>query len=116
MKKQNVAFAVTVISINTNDIFCGLYLSLIWTIHTIYKETFATKEEWWRSSHMCFVAFFIVLFFTVLTQLLLMFLSLSRLMVVLHPVDYEYKIKTLVVKSIALMYFISGLFSFCITV
>ena len=45
--------------------------------------------------------------FTILTQLALIFLSMSRLMVVIHPIDTKFKISSFVYRTIALAYALS---------
>ena len=60
-----------------NDILCGIYLCCILTADTILKDTFLVKEELWRSGPVCFAVIGIILWFTVLSQLVLIFLSLS---------------------------------------
>ncbi len=109
--KQNPVFAITVTSINVDDGLCGLYLFVIWVTDIVFQETFFVQEVWWRSSIMCFFALFCLLWFTILTQLLLSFLSLSRLSIVIHPVESRFKRTKPVIASIASIYFLSGLAS-----
>ena len=65
------------------------------------------KEELWRSGPVCFVAFGISLWFSILTQFVLIFLSLSRLMLVIHPIDTKFKGTNFVMQSAFLMYILS---------
>ena len=65
---------------------------------------------------MCFVAFGIVLWFTLLTQILLVFLSLLRLMVVIKPLNTKVKDNSLVTKWLLIIFTISLFFASVITV
>ena len=89
--ESNKGFSVTVIAINFNDILCGTYLGCVWVPDLVLKGTFLVKEELWRSGPICFTAFMFILWFTILTQCFLIFLSLSRLMVVIHPINTKFK-------------------------
>ena len=89
--KKNSTFHITIVCININDTLSGIYLFTIWIADFSLKGTFSVKEHLWRSSLVCFGAFTVILLFTVLTQLLLLFLSLSRLMIIIYPVDTNFK-------------------------
>lgn len=114
-RKSNKAFSASVVAINTCDIICGIYLSILWVADLIHKGSFLVKRENWRSSGICFTAYGFVLWFTLLTQLLLFFLSLSRLMVVIYPVDTRFKRTKFTIKTLFLMYISSFLMSAGIT-
>ena len=107
--KQNKAFLFTFISVNLTDILCGFYLGCIWVADEIYKDGFIVREELWRSGPVCFVAFGLLLWFTILSQLVLNFLSLSQLMVVIHPIATRFKETQFVLKSILSFYILSFL-------
>ena len=113
--KSNKTFSILVISINLNDILCGIYLGCIWLADMIYRGTFLVKENIWRSGPICFAAFGIILWFTILTQLVLIFLSLSRLMTVIYPIGTKFKKVEFVLKSIVLFYTSSFLVTLWVT-
>ena len=113
--KSNKSFAIIVIIINVNDILCGIYLSFVWVADLSFSGSFHVKEEYWRSSFLCFTAFTIVLWFTVLTEFLLIFLSATRLLVTLHPLNTRFKEKQFIIKSLAFLVVCSLIFSICIT-
>ena len=54
-------------------------MGIIWIFDVKLQSIFAVKQKEWRSGSICFVAFGILLWFTLLPQLVLLFLSLSRL-------------------------------------
>ncbi len=106
-------FSATVFAININDLLCALYLSIIWIAHLQTKGRFKLMEQAWRSGAACFTASNIVIWFTLQTQLLHIFLSLSRLRVVTHPVETLFKNTEFIVKclgNIGVGTFCCGLF------
>ena len=114
--KFNSAFSVTVISLNIKDTLCAIYFKIIWISHFYLSDTFAVKEEIWRSGLMCFIAFGIVNWFTLLTQTLLVFLSLLRLMVAIKPLEANFKDQLLITKWLAIIFTVCFMMSTAITV
>ena len=105
--KENSAFHKIVICININDSLSGIYLITIWIADFSLKGTFSVKEHLWRSGLVCFGAFTVILLFTILTQILLLFLSLSRLMIVIYPVDTKFKQLKFVSRTLVSVFLIS---------
>ncbi len=103
-RKSNVAFSTSVVSININNTLCGTYLSIISISDLSLSGEFMVKEEAWRKGSTCFSAFGIVVWFTILTEMLLVFLSISRLMIVIHPVDTNFKQPEFVLQCVACLY------------
>ena len=112
--KSNKSFSIIVIIINVNDILCGIYLSFVWIADLSFSGSFHVNEESWRSSFLYFTAFTIVLWFTVLSQCVLIFVSFTRLVVTIFPLHTRFKETLPVVKSLVFLVLISLLFSFCI--
>ena len=108
----NKEFMVTVISININELLCATYLCFLWIVDIIFQGTFSVKEQWWRTSYLCVATFTIVLWFTFLTQSLLLFLSLSRMLVVLYPIDSKLKNVKFVLKVLVSIYVTTLIFFF----
>ena len=108
-------FSIIVVSINANDILCGIYLAFIWITDLLLSGKFHVEEESWRSSFLCFTTFTTIICFTVLTELLLIFLSISRLLVTIHPLNTRFKNKKFVIKSLSFLLCCSLIFSTCIT-
>ena len=90
-KKSQAPFIRIVTAINLNDALCGIVLGIIWVVDKHFKGVFLLKEESWRSSSLCFVIFGTVIWFTLLSQFNLIFLSLSRLNIVLYPMTSKFK-------------------------
>ena len=100
-KDSKLAYLVIAISINANKIICSLYLSIIQVVDLVFKNIFVVKEQIWRKHSICFVAFGVLLLFSLLSQILQQFLSLSQLMVVVHPIDTKFKRTRFVSKFVA---------------
>ena len=109
--KLNKSFSIIVILINVNDILCGIYLSYIWIADLSFGDSFKVKQDSWRSGIHCFTAFTTVLIFTVLTEGLLILLSLSRLMVVIFPLNTRFKDTMFIVKLLIILILCSIFFS-----
>ena len=84
------AFKVTIITMDFHYHLCGIYLFIIWTYDTIFSDTFI-NDQIWRSHFLCFLASGVILSFEISSQFLLLFLSISRLMVVTFPFKSKFK-------------------------
>ena len=102
--KENKTFSLIVIATKFNDLICGLYLCNIWVSDIMLEGTYLIKEEIWKSHPLCFIVFFLILYFTFWGLFLLLFLSVSRLMVVLDPVDTKFKSFKLVTHYLACIF------------
>ncbi len=109
------AFAVNVLALNTSDMLCAVYLCTIWIAHLVFQANFVLKEELWRSGWVCHSAFGTVVWFSLLSQLVIHLLSLSRLMVVLYPIESAFKKATFVGKCSVAIFVASFCFSVVLT-
>ena len=103
-KKVNDTFQYVAISVNFIDLTWGIYLLLLMISDFIFKSNFVIHESLWKSSFICFFLFSINLNFNFLSPLLSSFMSFSRLMVVMYPLDSNLKNSKFVLKSCILMY------------
>ncbi len=111
--KTSQANKVTVVSVNVADLTCGAHLLVLSSAHLFYQSSFALKEDQWRSSVPCFCSFFVVLNFSLISPVVMCFLSLSRYKIVDRPVDTKFKNKNFVLKSLSAIF--SGTASFSIS-
>ena len=91
-----------------------MYLSLIWIAGLYFRDSFKIKEEWWRSGILCLTTFASILYFTLLTENLLIILSLSTLMVVLYPLKSRFKETSYIVKILVILILFSLFFTIII--
>ena len=107
----NKAYFVCIAAVNITDILYGAYLGIIWIFDVISEQEFILKEAYWRSGFVCFLAFSIVLYFTVTSQLTLVLLALSRLLVVINPLHTTFKCFRYVFKYVISIFILSFLFT-----
>ncbi len=85
VKLEKRAFSTLVLFTNFSDSLYSLYLSVIFLSDLYYRGVFLTREMAWRCSVTCFTAYFIVLWFSVLSQITLLIFTFSRFLVVAFP-------------------------------
>ena len=85
------AFCVAVVGISMSNVLIFACLATIWIADQIFQDSYPIGVRKWKSGFICFVLSGIFLWFTILSQLLLVLLSLSRLMVVVHPIKTKFK-------------------------
>ena len=96
--KMNTAFDIIVRFVNFSDLLCGIYISILWIADIIFMGEFALEESNWISHPICFVAFGVSLLFSLFSPSILLFMSLSRLLIVIYPLDPQLKDINLVMK------------------
>ncbi len=102
-KFHSWAFGCTVFSVDVVDLTCGFYLTIIWVQDIIRDEIFAVYESEWKSGFLCFLACTVLLNFNLLSPVLHCFMSVERLMVVLHPMDTIFKKAKFILRCICLL-------------
>ncbi len=85
------AFLILPGSVNLSDASYAAYLSVLAIADNIYQGQFSVKQQTWVSSSTCFAAFGLLYNFNTLCPFFLLLLSLSRLMVVIHPIESKFK-------------------------
>ncbi len=90
-RERNKSFAMIVFCLNITDILCALYLYVLWVTDVVLDADFLVLEEKWKSSIACFFAFCVLLQYTILSQPTSLFLSVSRFMVIKHPISTNCK-------------------------
>ena len=89
-KQLSKTFIKTALGIDFHHCICGLYFSVVWIYDKLIGEIFI-NDEIWRSHFLCFLASGLLLCFEIINQLLLLLLSISRLMIVIFPLDSRFK-------------------------
>ena len=104
MRKTN--FQINVFLLNFTDILCGTYLAIIWVSDTLLMDIYLINEELWKSHPLCFVALSTIVWFTIFAQLILLYLSTSRLLSVMYPIKTKIRsLKNVSIISILYRYF-----------
>ena len=97
------SFNPVIVSVNLTDIICSISLLILLLNDLIYQGNFVVKEITWRGSISCSFIFGASLFFSILSPAILSFMSFSRLMIVLHPLDSQFMDKLFVKKIIIVL-------------
>lgn len=98
-KKESTIFEYFSLSVNFSDVLCGTYLLQLLCFHGHYKDNFFIKEQSWQQSRSCLIVLLISFLFSISSPNYLMWLSMSRLMVILYPFDSKFKKSSFVKKS-----------------
>ena len=106
-KKSTLKFTVIVTYLNISNLLFFTYKAIVWISDIKLQSIFAVKQKDWRSGLTCFVAFGILLWFTFLFQILLLFLSLSRLIVVMYPLTSKLKRTKFIIQNLTFIFFIT---------
>ena len=107
MKTKHKAFLTLVVSLNISNFLLAGYFSFLWIANLFFQKTFVAGEQMLKSQPVCFIAFGILLCFTILNQLLLLLMSLSRLMIVIYPLQTQFKHPHFIQKSLFCIFLIS---------
>ncbi len=90
-KNEAVIFEVFSFFVNFTDMLCGIYLVLLLSYNLHYKDTFFLREKLWQSGNSCLIMFILSFLFNISSPTFLVWLSLSRLMVIFYPFDSRFK-------------------------
>ena len=85
--KFMTAFNLIATSIIISDMLCGIYLSILLVTDLMYFGEFIVKDISYGDSIQCKVIFTISIMFFIASTCSIVFLSVSRLMVVLYPLN-----------------------------
>ncbi len=111
-RSSGKGYSIVVVAVNLIDLQCLVYLIAIWIADIVHRGTFMVKEEEWRSSIPCFLAAGTAMLYTVLSQFALVFLSVTRLFVVVWPMSTKLKRSDFVINYLICMFIISVLVCF----
>ena len=89
--KINQQFQIIVIGMNFSDNLCGIYLTVIWTSDIILRGVYLINDNLWKSHPLCFTGLCIVLWFTMCSQMMMLYFSFSRLRAVKDPLKIKWK-------------------------
>ncbi len=110
------AHAITVASVNIVDATCAIPLLILWGADLHFQDMFVLLEKLWRSSALCFVTFANVLCFNMSSPLFLIFLAVSRLILVISPIATKFKETKFVLRSVAALFSVCGFVTICMTI
>ena len=100
-------FRIIVNTFCSTGVICALYYCIIFSENRIIPYKTKIWREKWRSGYVCVLAWFCMLFYSIVNQLLLNLMSLSRLKIVLSPFTTGFKKKNFVRRRIVFLVLIS---------
>ena len=89
--KINQQFQIIVIGLNFSDNLCGIYLTIIWISDIILKGVYVINDNLWKSHPLCFTGLCIILWFTMCSQMMMLYFSFSRLRALKDPLKIRWK-------------------------
>ncbi len=98
-------FSTIVKCLNMSNMLLSTYLLLLWVPNFVLNKRFMVEELSWRSSSLCTAALGIMTWFSWCSTSLYSMHSVSRLMVVVSPMDTRFKKETFVTKSALTLFF-----------
>ncbi len=101
-------YGITVFLINLAHWSNAVPLLILWTADLTFQNEFVIKEESWKSGPACFIHFFFELCNLFFNSASVCFFAISRLMIVLYPMDTKFK-RTPFVSKIALAIVLAGI-------
>ena len=114
-KRRQKVFFVIVISINANYVLLSLYYFVMWIVDLSHDTSFVLNDAQWRSSEICFTIFSVSWTTVFLSPILLTLMSLTRLMVVVHPLHTVFLRYRFVTRVIVVSAFFCSVFALCFT-
>jgi len=100
---------------NATELLLVIYLWIIWISDFILQEDIVIKNKIWRSGIACFAAFYLIILYAIQSQTVLLFLTTSRLKVVLSPIKTKFKQTKFVSKYLGGFTFVNTLISLLVT-
>ena len=91
LRKKREVFGNIAIAINFSDLNLAVYLITLCIANRFYRKRFVLQSLQWRSEALCLILFGLFLNYSMLSPIMLCFMSLSRLMVVINPIDTRFK-------------------------
>ncbi len=88
---SNKTYTEQVVCINLHELLSGIYLCIIWVKHLTLENQSVVNDLMWRSGAGCNSASAVLLCYNCVSPVLFCLLSLSRLMIVVKPLDTEFK-------------------------
>ena len=99
----NAIFKIKEIGHNLSGILCDLYLTGIWLSDILLEDMYLVNENLWESHPLCFTEFAVTLWFTISSQIILLYISGFRLMAVIEPTKTRQTAWELVFYQISMM-------------
>ena len=84
-KTGKKVYKINIIALSGTYSLVGMHFILLWMGHFLYEENIVLFESFWRSSIWCFASYIFSLLYHLLASCFLFILTLTRMILVLHP-------------------------------
>ncbi len=99
-EKDKNSFNYLLAATGMNDCLYAVFLTVLTAAHFFFKTERVFKYLEWTDSIVCKFGFALAAFFSLFSPLILSLIALGRLMVVLHPLDSNFKVREKVRKYV----------------
>ena len=111
MSKFSNGFATIVLAMNIGELTLGSYLLAIWMVDMYYSRFFVVYERRWLSTFQCYILHQIFFNAYLMSPLMQCFLTLTRLMVTLCPMNTRFRKRTFALRGIICIWLFTGIVS-----
>ncbi len=101
------AYVITTFCVNMTDLFLSFYLGILLIADRITSGRYYSLEQIWRSSFVCHIAGCLSGLFSLLSPSVLLFLTLTRFLVIKYPFKSKYKGKHFIYRKMFMAFMIS---------
>ena len=90
-RKKISHFELLVKVINVLNVVQGISMVILWVVDLYFDDDFPLYETKWRSNTVCFILFALDLWFSIMSPLLLTFISVQRYLGIMFPMEAKHK-------------------------
>ena len=90
-KQRGGLYSIIICATNVGDFLCTNYLFLVWMGDQQNGREFIVNQMKWRNGVLCSLAFILILMFNLMMPYMLSLLAFARYMVVIHPMDSNFR-------------------------
>ncbi len=105
-RKRSQSNTLLATSLNVAEMLLGMYIEYLAVVKMIHTNRHSIKHSEWTSGAVCFLSSVLALNFGLAGPACYLLLALSRLMLVVHPVDTAFKRPKFVAKCIGYLHFV----------
>ncbi len=90
-KLQLKTYPLIVVAVNIADILLSVPLHILWIADKVFLTDYILNSYLWQASPVCCVAYFVFLFFSLVSPSILCMLAYSKFSVVKFPIESKFK-------------------------
>ncbi len=113
-KHSKNAFRGIVLSVNISDLLYSFCLWILFAADQIYNDNFSTYSFIWQGNILCFITFVVSHHFSLMSPIVLTYMAITRLMIVLDPMNTSFKRNDFTLRNIACFTLLIFVISCCV--